>query len=234
MSVEDKLRDASTLLHEAEGDTMCASCKRKLHRWSEMLEQFAEVSPYMDETSERISGMDDKELAKEGGKVAVLYDTVLQAQEKAGGNLTDVREHLNSHETNVSDRGSTMDKSKAMQILGGSLVFGTGLGYVLDVVDAKFPQANWYMRVGPAAKVLGGAAIALLGIKGKVFKGEKLSMMAVAGGSALMSQGALNYIEMLAPPASILGTVAHVPGRFVNARAPGQLPIRVVEQTRAF
>jgi hypothetical protein len=117
-----------------------------------------------------------------------------------------------------------------MQILGGSLIFGTGLGYVLDKVDVMYPQANWYMRIGPAAKVLGGAAIALLGIKGKIFKGDKLSTMAVAGGSTLMAMGALQYLEMFVPA----GRAAAYPGRYVGARAPGQLPIRVVEQTRAF
>jgi hypothetical protein len=123
-----------------------------------------------------------------------------------------------------------MDKNRAIQVVGGALAFGTGLGFVLNRVEEKVSATQpWYMHVGPAVNVLGGAAIAVLGMSGKLFKGETLRTMAVAGGAAMMSNGALWYLEHLYKPSGRAPV-----GRYVGARSAGQLPIRVVEETRAF
>lgn len=127
-----------------------------------------------------------------------------------------------------------MDKNRAIQIVGGSLAFGTGLGFVLNRVDEMVSAGQpWYMHAGPAIGVLGGAAIAILGMTGKIFKGETLRTMAVAGGSAMMSNAALWYLENLYKPGTVNYPMTRY-GRAVAARSPGTLPIRVVEETRAY
>jgi len=124
-----------------------------------------------------------------------------------------------------------MDKATIGSILAGSLTLGAGAGFVLDQLDANFSLgAAWYMRIGPYINILGGALLLFMGYKGMVFKSEKMRMFAVAGGSAMLSNGILKLVERG------LSSTGMAPGArmFVNARAPGQLPMRVVDTTKSY
>lgn len=135
-------------------------------------------------------------------------------------------------------RGLFMDKHRATLYIGGAVGVGAGVGFVLNRLDAKYSTGQpWYMHIAPAGNVIGGLALAVLGMMGKPFKGETARTVMVAGGSAMMANGALQYLEGLyAQMGSPLG--ARSGARFVNARSagavPGRPPMRVVEETRSY
>jgi len=111
------------------------------------------------------------------------------------------------------------------------LTLGAGAGFVLNQLDANFSLgAAWYMRIGPIINIVAGAALLYMGYKGKLFKSQKMQYFAVAGGAAMLSNGILKLVERG------LSSTGMAPGgrAFVNARAPGQLPMRVVDTTKSY
>jgi hypothetical protein len=233
VSIEDKVNKASELLSEAFEESECKWCARNLDKLSKITKQMAEIAPFTAETAKQVSKKTESEIKEVGGKVGVLHRVVVEAQRESNGNVTDVSKDLNKSQQHYDySRGLFMDKNKATLIIGGSLALGTGVGFVLNRVDEKVSSGKpWYMKVAPAVNVVGGLALALLGASGKITKKDSTQLMLVAGGSAMMSNGALQYLEgvytqMVAPQAR--------PGRYMNARAPGQLPVRLVEEVKSF
>lgn len=193
----------------------------------------AEIAPFTAETAKQVSKKTEEEIKQVGGKVGVLHKVVVEAQRGSNGNVTDVSKDLykSQHHYDYS-RGLFMDKNKATLIIGGSLALGTGVGFVLNRVDEQVSAGKpWYMKVAPAVNVVGGLALALLGASGKITKKDSTQLMLVAGGSAMMSNGALQYLEGLYAQ---MKPTAAMPGRFMNARAPGQLPVRLVEEVKSY
>jgi hypothetical protein len=235
-TTEGLVREASNKLREAVDSTKCSWCKQQLRELAKVTDAMAEVSPYTDETAKEVRSKTEAELKAVGGKIGVLQNVIRRTKGHSisDGNLTPVRQPSYTQQVNDNDRGSHMDKNRAIQIVGGSLAFGTGLGFVLNRVDEMVSAGQpWYMHVGPAVGVLGGAAIAVLGMTGKIFKGDTLRTMAVAGGSAMMSNAALWYLENLYKPGTVNYPMTRY-GRATASRSPGTLPIRVVEETRAY
>lgn len=231
MSAEDKIREASNLLHEAEEETKCKSCKRKLKKLQSIASKLADTTPYAEETAEQVEKMTEEELKDVGGKVNVLYNTVLRARKVVEGNATSVRKSLNSHNPDYSSRGISMVVSKgtAINSIVGSVGIGTFGGYVLDkVCDAYMPSLAGF-RTATVAKLLVGAGLEILAVK--KMKGDKLPIYAATGGATLMAMAAS---ELLNTYVGGYGPRAYP--RYASARAPGQLPMRtmVVEQTRSY
>ena len=227
MSIEDKVREASNLLHEAYEESDCKWCARNLDKLSHITGDLAKVIPYTSRTAEEVRDRTEAEIEAVGGKVGVLRRVVAETV----GNATPVASDLYSSQVDFGARGLSMDKATIGSILAGSLTLGAGAGFVLDQLDANFSLgAAWYMRIGPYINILGGALLLFMGYKGMVFKSEKMRMFAVAGGSAMLSNGILKLVERG------LSSTGMAPGArmFVNARAPGQLPMRVVDTTKSY
>jgi hypothetical protein len=232
MAVEDKVRRASELLEEAYEESECKWCARNLQKLAKITDQMADIAPYTAETAKKVSSKTTEEIQMVGGKVRVLHDVVVAAQ-RENGNITDVSKQFNTAHEHNSGRGLSMDKHRATLIIGGSVAIGTGVGFALNRVDEMVSVGKpWYAKVGPAANVLGGLALAILGMTGKITKKEATQTMLVAGGAAMMSNGALQYLEGMYTQ---FKPTARPAGRgFVNARAPGQMPVRLVDDVKSF
>lgn len=243
-AIEEKVRQASDLLREAYEESECKWCARNLEKMADITSKMADIAPYTAETAQQVSSMTDADIAKVGGKVAVLHQVVQDANGIRLGRLsTDVKETFYTSPENTSDRGYSMDKSRAIVMIGGGVGIGVVAGFALRRLDEKMSVGKpWYLHIGPAVNVLGGMALSLMGMgMFKLVKGEKMQMALVAGGIAMMTTGALSYLEALynngvyvnsRAPAS---TMAYAPmGRAVAARAPGQLPVRYGDEVKAF
>jgi hypothetical protein len=227
VSVEDKVLEASALLREAYEESECKWCARNLKDLSRITGDLATVVPYTSRTAEEVRQRSEPEIAALGGKVGILRRVVAESS----GNATDGASDLYSSQVDFGPRGLSMDKGTIFTILAGSLTLGAGGGFVLDQLDANFSLgAAWYMRIGPYINILGGALLLYMGMKGMVFKSERMKMFAVAGGSAMLSNGILKLVERG------LSSTGMAPGgrAFVNARAPGQLPMRIVDTTKSY
>jgi hypothetical protein len=232
MAIEDKVRKASRLLEEAYEESECKWCARNLQKLAKITDQMADIAPFTAETAKKVSTKTEDEIKQVGGKVGVLHDVVVAAQRESG-NITDVSKEFNSDDEHKSPRGLSMDKRRATLIIGGSVAIGTGVGFVLNRVDEMVSVGKpWYMKVAPAANVLGGLALAILGMTGKITKKEATQTMLVAGGAAMMSNGALQYLEGMY--AQYKPTARPAVRGHVNARMPGQMPVRLVEDVKSF
>jgi hypothetical protein len=234
LSVEDKVREASSLLREAYSESECKWCSRNLEQLADIADKLAVVIPYTAKTAEEVRTRSDEEIKALGGKIGVLERVVERARASSADNATSPEQALYIAQGDFLSRGLSMDKATMVSIFAGSLTLGAGAGFVLDQLDANFSLgATWYMRIGPIINIVGGAALLYMGYKGKLFKSEKMRMFAVAGGSAMLSNGILKLVERG------LSSTGMAPGAmmgraFVNARAPGQLPMRVVDTTKSY
>jgi hypothetical protein len=87
------------------------------------------------------------------------------------------------------------------------------------------------MSVAPWGNIIGGLVLTYLS-SSKYIKGPGMSMAVLGGGLGMISQGTTAMIEgvyrMTVPAGAAPGR------RYVNARVPGQLPVRVVQTTKSF
>lgn len=233
MSVEDKVQEAASLLREAYEESECKWCSRNLQQLAEVADKLTVVIPYTAKTAEEVRNHSAEEIAAIGGKVAVLERVVARARGEVSGNANASEQSLYTSHDDFASRGYPMDKATIGSILAGSLTLGAGAGFVLDQLDANFSLgAAWYMRIGPIINVVGGALLLFMAMKGMMFKSPKMQMFAVAGGSAMLSNGILKLVER---GLSSTGMAPGAMGRaFVNARAPGQLPMRIVDTTKSY
>jgi hypothetical protein len=215
-----KVLKASKLLDEAWRESDCPWCAGQLKTLSDMARDMATVLPFTDETAMRVRNGISDDILKVQGKIGVLKQVVVDAMNggktpKSPGN----RQTFNTsaeHGRFRKNKGARMNKRDTMLIVGSELALGTAVGFGLNRLDEKYtkPGAQWYERVGPAAKVIGGAALTILGATGKVLKTPDMQMIGVAGGGALLSQGALDYAEMLykgKAPGAIKAPMARAP-----------------------
>ncbi len=229
------VRKASQLLKKAYEQSPCKWCARNLDKLSKITSDMADIAPYTEETSKRVSVKTQAELQEIGGKVGVLRKVVMDSRD---GNITDVSEDLNNQDINVFDRGLFMDKKSAGVAAIGAVALGGGLGFVLNRVDDMVSAGQpVYMHVGPLASVGLGAVMTMLGTT-KYIKGDKAKMFIVGGGLGLLSNGVLTYAEGLYKSGISAGYTPNMqaPGRrYVNARIPGQLPQpRQAQVTRSY
>lgn len=233
VSVEALIRDAASKTHEAYEQSECKLCARQLDTVSGILNQMADLYPLTSKTAREAQRLGVTKLREIGGKTALLTKLAAQATQNPDGNGTSDQKGFYTLQQDGISRGLFMEKHRATLYIGGAVGVGAGVGFVLNRLDRMLtPNAVWYMRLAPAADVLGGLALAVLGMMGKPFKGEKARTVMVAGGSAMMAIGALQYLEGLY--SQMGGTSSRAPARYVNARAPGQLPMRIVETTRSY
>jgi hypothetical protein len=172
--------------------------------------------------------MSDKELKAVGGKVGALRTIV---REEAGSPITS--EIVNSGQGDAYGRGISMEKKKATGIVLSEVALGAGMGFLANRLEEMYgaqvnPTGVWYMRLGPAINLVGGLIFAMLGISGKVLKGDKMQMLGVAGGGAMISNAALQYLEGFY--ATMGGTAArmHVAAPRGRAYAPMARPVGVI------
>jgi len=113
------------------------------------------------------------------------------------------------------------------------VVLGAGLSFVMNQLENYLSLgAAWYMKVGPILNILVGGILMYLGFKAKLFKSEKMQYFAVAGGAAMVANGINKLVER---GMASTGMIPAPSGRaFVNGRAPGQLPYRMVEETKVY
>lgn len=219
-----KVLKASKLLDEAWQESDCPWCAGQLKTLSNMARDLATVLPFTDETANRVRNGISDEILQVQGKIGVLKQVVEDTMN--GGKMPRTagnRQTFNTpaeHGTNRKNVGARMNKRDTMLIVGSELALGTAVGFGLNRLDEKYTKvgAQWYQRVGPAAKVIGGAALTILGATGKVLKTPDMQMFGVAGGGALLSQGALDYAELLYR--GRVPTAARAP----MVRAPAQMP----------
>jgi hypothetical protein len=232
MSGEDKARQASKLLQEAFDESDCKWCARNLEQLAKLAGDLATVMPYTSRTAEEVRKRSEPEIAALGGKIGVLKRVVSGSMPQTVGNSTPVEQFLYSSDEDSYPRGLSMDKGTITSIVAGSLTLGAGMGFVMNRLDAMFQLGtSWYMKVGPIINIVGGLVLLYMGYKGKLFKTEKMKYFAIAGGASMLSNGILKLVEN-GMAANFAGAS---PGRaFVNARAPGQLPYRMVEETKSY
>jgi hypothetical protein len=233
VSGEDKVRQASALLREAFDESECPWCARNLERLSVLAADMAEVMPYTSRTAEEVRKRTEPEIEALGGKIGILKRVVQDNVPSTVGNSTGVEQLLYRLDDNSHSRGLSMDKARVMQIASGTLALGAGLGFIMNQLDNYLSLGPaWYLKLGPIINILGGIALMVLGQKGKIFKSERMQYFAVAGGAAMMSNGILKLVERAMASGGMIPAPSGRP--FVNARAPGQLPYRMVEETKTF
>jgi hypothetical protein len=230
MSVEDKVHQASSLLREAFNESDCKWCARNLEQLADITEDLSVVVPFTSRTAEEVRKRSEPEIAALGGKVGVLKRVVSGSLPQTVGNSTPVGQFLYTPHEDSFARGLSMDKSTITSIVGGSLVLGAGMGFVMNRLDENLSLgAAWYMKAGPIINIAGGLVLLYMGYKGKLFKSPKMQMFAVAGGAAMLSNGILTLVER-----GMKANWAPAGRAYVNARAPGQLPFRVIEETKSY
>jgi len=231
-NVEAKVRKASALLHEAFEESPCKWCARNLDKLSKITSDMADIAPYTEETSKRVSAKTQAELQEIGGKVGVLRRVVADAHDD---NITDVNESLYNYDGNDDGRGVFMDRKGATMAVIGAVGIGGVAGVLLNRVNEMVtPGQPFYMSVAPWGNIIGGIALTYLA-GSKWVKGDKSKLVLTGGGLGMVGAGANYLFEGMYRMA--IGTAGAAPAaRYVNARMPGQLPgyVRVVQQTKSF
>jgi len=228
MSVEDNVREASRLLRDAYEQSECKWCARHLLRLSEITQDLSVVLPYTAETAQRISGSTAEDIEREGGKIAVLKNVVIEGERRKTTPIES--KNINIEHEYKQNRGIPMDKKTAMYTVGSQLAFGTGLGFALNRVNEKYTQTYGGQTVGTLVNVIGGLGLVVMGAMGIGLKNSTYQMMEVVGGGAMLQNGALAMLEKMYAGAHVASAKpaakAYLP---VNARGPGQIAPRIVD-----
>lgn len=227
MSVEDNVREASRLLKDAYEQSECKWCARHLLRLSEITQDLSVVLPYTDETARRIKNSTWEEIEAEGGKIGVLKKVVLDGERLKATPVSS--KNINIPPEYKEKRGIPMDKRTAIYTVGSQLAFGTGLGFVLNRMDEKYPRTFGGQSLGTLVNVVGGLGLVVMGAMGIGLKNSTYQMMEVIGGGAMLQNGALSMLEKMYAGRAVSAKPAAKAYLPVNSRGPGQIAPKVVD-----
>lgn len=238
MSVESKLLEASRILGEAEAESGCSWCSGNIKAARGIIEDLAEIVPFTEETARRVRDSTASELRSLGGKVGALRKVVTESKADNPGNGENINIKLGYN----WGRGIPMagvDKKTAMKVVGTELLFGAGVGIVLNRVDeywvgsrtAAGQTTAFYEKLSPWINLFGGLGAVVIGTMGVGLKNPDYQMMAVVGGGAMITNAILNlgeglYQTMMAGTAARPGAKAYLP---MQSRAPSQIAPRLIE-----
>lgn len=233
LEMQNHLRAAVEQLDAAADNTSCGWCIKSIKQTAGVLGDISALSSYTDLTARKVRSMTEKQLRALGGKVGALRTVVREESETSP--ITS--EIFNRDNGDAYGRGISMDKKSATNIVLSEVALGAGMGFLANRLEAQYGNmfglgTSWYTRMSPLINLGAGLAFVMLGISGKsLFKGEKMRMLGVAGGGAMIANAALQYLEgfyanMGAPQAMVPRGRAYAPA--ATARPVGVIPPRMV------
>jgi len=218
------LKRAELELNKAREATRCGWCRKNIEKAKTAVNGIASLSDATDKTADVIATKTEAELEELGGKVGVLKQIVKDSRRSSKNS-----ERLIMQDDDANYRGiSVVAKKDAVMAIGGALVLGTGGGYALNRIDEQFQPlgTQWYAKLGPMVGVVGGAALMLAAMSGKVKK-EGMKTFMLTGGAALLANGALKYVEGMTATAPIGAYRMNLP-RYAGARPNVAKPVGVM------